>query len=301
MRDFFVSGSVVAETVAPVYQINDGNPDPARFDATLEADAQLARSLTGLVIFNYGPPLWRVGETDLKHETEEGGPTRAAALAAFVASVPRITLPAGTILYRIRRNPEPDETIVTAAAFDPPPETVSRSQGRWDDGGTPILYASDDIELCLHECRVALADEIVVATLRCERELTLLDLAARIPNDARTPFEDPNIFAHFLSISREAQWLDRSRSVAVAARSAGLGGIRYASYYAQAKREQAALNVALFGKPLADGELALQSVNRIRLSDARYGYDFGPVLYHDSTMKAELDAILRRLDGPAAN
>jgi hypothetical protein len=294
MHSFFVSGSYIAETMASVYQINDRNPDPARFDTTLETDAQLACKLTGRVIFHYGPPLWRVGETDLKSECDLGGAIRTAALESLITIVPRITLPAGARLFRIRRNPEPDETIATTAAFDPPPITVPRSPGRWDDGITPMLYASDDIELCLHECRVTLADEIVVATLSCEREITLLDLTADIPFGPSTPFEDPNIFAAFLSLSRDEKWLDHARSLSVVARDAGLNGIRYTSYYAQAKHDSSALNVALFGRPLAAGMISLQSVNRIRLTDARYSYTFGPVLYNDSAMKDEMKTLSER-------
>lgn len=281
VNTFFVNGSFVAETMAPVYQVNDRNPDPARFDPTLEIDAQLACSLTGQVIFHYGPPLWRVGETDLKSDFDEGGTTRSAALDSFIASVPRIVLPVGTTLFRIRRNPECDETIASASAFDPPPATVSRSAGRWDDGKAPMLYASDDIELCIHECRPTLADEIVVATLRCEQEITLLNLAADIPWPQNNPFEDPNIFAAFLSLSRHEEWLTHARTVATAAQNTGLGGIRYTSYYAQAKHDTSALNVALFGRPLSAGILSLRSVNRIRLTDARYSYTFGPVIYED--------------------
>ena len=45
IQAFFVSGSYVAETIAPVYQVNDCNPRPARFDATLDGDAKSACSL----------------------------------------------------------------------------------------------------------------------------------------------------------------------------------------------------------------------------------------------------------------
>ena len=290
MRTFFINGSYIAETMAPVYQMNDSNPNMARFDATLEADASLASALTGQIVFHYGPPLWRVGETGLKEEFDEGGARRAAALKFFISRAPRTILTPGTTLFRIRRNPEPDERIVTPQAFDPPPASVLSTHGRWDDGSAPVLYASDDIELCLHECRVTLSDEIVVGTLRCEREMVLLDLSAEIPHSATTPFEDPNIFATFLSLSRSEDFLDHARSVATAARQAGLAGIRYTSYYAQAKHSTSALNVALFGRPLQMGAFSLQSVNRVRIDDAQYQYAFGPVLYNDSQMQAELEA-----------
>lgn len=90
---FFVEGSYVAETMSPVYQVNDCNPDPARFDCTLDADARLACALTREVIFHYGPPLWRIGEVDLKRAFEEGGDERGTASAGFVASAPIVYTP----------------------------------------------------------------------------------------------------------------------------------------------------------------------------------------------------------------
>lgn len=282
---FFVAGSYLAETMAPVYQVNDCNPYPARFDATLDDDAKLASSLTAKVIFDYGPQLWRVGEVELKHAFDDGGETREAAARDFVAYAPRVELVAGTRLFRIRKNPKTDETITTAVAFDPPPQDVKRTPGRWDDGHSPVLYASDDIELCLHECRVLVADEVVVASLSTARPLTLVDLTAKFPLAGMTPFEDPNIFARFLSLSRHEQWLDHARAVARAAEAAGLDGVRYTSYYAQAKHHSDALNVALFGRLLEAGDLVIDAVNRVRLIDARYQFSFGPVLYHDSEME----------------
>lgn len=289
---FFVSGSYIAESMAPVYQSNSVNSDPARFDPTLEPDAQLARALTGEVVFHYGPPLWRVGEVNLKHEFAEGGEIRERAARGLVAAAHSMFLPVGTRLFRIRKNPKADESIVTPAAFDPPPAEIAREPGRWDDGSLPVLYASDDIELCLHECRVIVADEIVVATLQVARPLKLLDMTSQIEDGGPTPFEDPNIFARFLSLNRDADWLGYARTVSRAAHAAGFDGIRYTSYYAQAKHDASALNVALFGRPISEGALSLQSVNRLRVTDARYAYAFGPVLYRDSAMQGEIEAFI---------
>ena len=36
MHAFFVTGSFLAETIAPVYEVNYCNPHPAKFDATLD-------------------------------------------------------------------------------------------------------------------------------------------------------------------------------------------------------------------------------------------------------------------------
>jgi RES domain len=277
VQQFFVQGSLVVGTMAPIYEVNTKNPDPACFDPTLQLDASLASMLTGQTVFYNAPPLWRVGETNLKYECDKGGTARTSALENLVSRVPRLVIPSGTSLFRIRSNPELDVTIVRPEAFDPPPASVERVRGRWDDGSSPVLYASDDIELCLHECRVAVGDDIVVATLRFERDIKLLDLTADIACADPSPFEDLNIFAEFLSISRDENWLSYARSVAAEAQRCGLGGIRYKSYFAQAKQKTSSKNVALFGRPLAAGLLSLQSINNVRLADAQYKFALGPV------------------------
>lgn len=284
---FFVEGSYIAETFAPVYQVNSLNTSPAEFDPTLTTDAALACRLTGQVIFHYGPPLWRLGMTDHYYLFEAGGVQRLRAAEALVAAGSQLTIPSGSPLFRIRLNVKADEQITTAAAFDPPPAGVARDPGRWDELDHPVLYVADDIELCLHECRATIADEIVVATLHPTRDLRLLDLSLPIAAAPRTPFEDPNIFVGVMCRSR-GPWLDYCRAISRAARAAGYDGIRYESYYAQAKHARDSLNLALFGRPIENGLTAVGSVNRLRISDMAYRFEFGPVLYQDSQTRAEL-------------
>jgi RES domain len=37
--------------------------------------------------------------------------------------------------------------------------------GRLDSPGFPVMYASPDLEVCVHECRVTREDDLYVATL----------------------------------------------------------------------------------------------------------------------------------------
>jgi hypothetical protein len=285
--DFFVGGSYITGTYAPVYQVNERQTHPGIFDPTLASDAELVRHLTGLVVFDYGPPLWRIGRTELYDEFEAGGELQHWAAADLVKAANSIVVPAGSWLFRVRLNPKADESIATAAAFDPPPPAIQRTPGRWDDPGHPVLYVSDDVELCLHECRVTISDEIVVATLSSVRDLRILDLSSPILWDARTPFDDPNVFVGIMCRSR-GSWLEYCRIISRITHDAGYDGIRYVSYYAQAKHAPQSLNLALFGRPINDGVLGLESVNRIRIADVTYQFGFGPVLYRDSASEAEL-------------
>jgi hypothetical protein len=298
--DFFVSGSYITGTFAPVYQVGQLNPDPPTFDTTLASDANLACNLTGLGIFHYGPPTWRVGCGELQEEFEAGGELRYWAARDLVKAVECTVVPIGSPLFRIRVNPKRDESISTSAAFDPPPPTVQREPGRLDDRDHPVLYVSDDIELCLHECRVTISDEIVVAKLSPVRELRILDLCAEIKWSGGTPYQDPNIFVSFIFRNR-GNSLEYCRAISRAARDAGYDGIRYVSYYAQAKHHPKSLNLAIFGRPISMGLLRLASVNRVRISDMTYAFQFGPVLYRDTASEARLAEMVKGLTNPLPN
>lgn len=293
--EFFVYGSYITETFAPVYQVNRSNSYHATFDLTLSSDAALASRLTGLVIFDYGPPLWRLGMTEHFHEFEAGGETRRQAAEGIVTAAPSVSIPTSATLFRIRLNARADEGINTAAAFDPPPVSMLREPGRWDELDFPVLYLADDIELCLHECRATIADEITVATLQPSRELNLLDLTGEIASVGADPFQDPNIFVGIMCRSR-GTWLDYCRAISRAARAAGYDGIRYTSYYAQAKHAAASLNLAIFGRPLEEKLLKINSVNRLHISDVSFRFKFGPALYHDSATDAELVSMIEKLE-----
>lgn len=283
MTDFFVVGSYLVETYASVYQINNNNPNPARFDKTLARDAALSSHLTGSVVFDYGPPMWRLGATNHYYAFEEGGERRKQAAQNIIAAAKKADIHSGTMLYRVRLNPVADESIATPSVFDPPPSSIRREAGRWDELESSVLYVADDIELCLHECRTTIADEIVVATLSPNRTLKVIDLSSPIEETGPTPFDDQNVFVGIMCRSR-GRWLDYCREISREALAAGYDGIRYASYYAQSKHDYKSLNLAIFGRPLQEGLLELKSVNRLRITDMTYKYDFGPVLYRDSAV-----------------
>ena len=279
--EFFVQGSIAPETLAPIYQVNRLNPCPARLDPTLAADAGTLREVSGLVVFDYGPPLWQLGRTDHYDAFANGDPDEVA--DEMVRGGTATAIPAGTAVYRIRRNLEVGPDVLDPATFDPPGDHIARQPGRWDDLGSPVLYVSDDVELCLHECRVALSDEIVLATLVAARELNLLDMSEGLATTGPTPFGNGALFADFMSRSRREDWLGICRAMSAAARRAGYDGLRYSSYYSFAMNAGAGLNLALFGRPLAEGTLTLRSVNRVRLTAVSYGYALGPALYQDDS------------------
>lgn len=69
--------------------------------------------------------------------------------------------------------------------------------------------------------------------------------------------------------------------IAEAIRHADYDGFKFKSYYSQVKTEPL-FNIALFGHPIAEGKLKLESVNRVKLEQVSYVYSFGPV-FEDQT------------------
>jgi len=273
---FFVDGSVVAETLAPVYAVGAGDIPAAELDGSLVRDAATIRGLVDSSIFHNAPPLWRLGYTNHYHALREADPAKADALLTKGHAV---EIAADTLLYRVRLGMLTGPRLLDTDSFDPPPDHIARSWGRWDDGALPILYVADDIELCLHECRTAISDEITLATLRTRCPLRLLDIAAGFDDNGGTRFDDGQLFADFLSRSRGDTWFAITRAVAQAAARAGYDGLRYYSYYSFTMEKCSGLNLALFGRPIADGKLEIASVNRVRITDVHYGFRLGPVLY----------------------
>lgn len=74
------------------------------------------------------------------------------------------------------------------AEYDSPPIALA-GKGRLDSPGFPIMYGSQDIDVCIHECRASTDDDIYVATLEPKRNLRLLDLLISLLEEDVTEFE----------------------------------------------------------------------------------------------------------------
>lgn len=276
-RQFFVYGSVLAETLAPVYNIGEVDFGLATLDPTIASDAILLKDVTGLTVYDNAPPLWRLGYTTHYHQFKQGSITSAA--DALVKTGEECIVDTSMDLYRVRLNMPTGPTLLDPETFDPPPDEMVRIPGRWNADTTPVLYVSDDVELCVHECRATLSDEIVLASMRPTRPLRVLDVSAGFGSPSDDRFEDGQMFADFMSRSRSGEWLDICRAVGASAKKAGYDGVKYTSYYSFAMDEESGTNLALFGRPIAEGKLALHSVNRLRMEAVKYRVIFGPALY----------------------
>jgi hypothetical protein len=274
MQNFFMHGSVPQDIGgwAPVYWWTDDiKRDDTAFDRTLLDDYFLIKSELGVCVFHYAPALWRLGLTTQYDELEKADPS--ATLKYIVQSGTEKLIAPGSRIYRVRLNPP---AVSAKGMFDTPPLSAKKDFGRFDDVGTPIFYGAFDIETCLHECRVALVDEVILATFEAAKPLLVLNLFDAIagprPPD---PWNSVEILMNKLC-SSSANEYKKCRTIAQAVLNAGYEGILVRSYYSQVKDKPLA-NILLFGFPEAAQKIKLHSLNRIKLDKVEYAFTFGPV------------------------
>lgn len=293
---FFVWGSLWRADygATPLIQFNDKRRTEIDFPSWLRPDLAIFEDTLGVGFFHYGPRLWMVGEVEPLRDLQDDE-ARPKAIERILREYPVRTLGPDTTLYRIRKSPvSPEEP----GEYDSPPEGMPGA-GRLDAPGNPLLYASPDLEVCVHECRVAAEDETYVAALEPEKDLRLLDLSALIPEKA-TEFESLDMAIHMLFLAGPHSY-PIARDIALAARRSGVDGLVYPFYFSllrlgvmpfktvygishrripQYQKYEAATavpNVAIFGYPIRSGSLAVKSINKLVLSRVSYEFRFGPV------------------------
>jgi len=277
-QQFFVSGTYTrteygGASVLTFSQWHCGTPE-VQFPTWLKADASLIKEKLGIGLSVYGPALWRLGEENEPLNALKHAETQHQAAVDVVRRFPHRSLDIGTTFYRLRKGVE-WEKISEPSQYDAPP-VEHRGEGRLNGPDFPLLYGSQDLQICVHECRVTKADECYLATLRITQPLVLLDLCTDIGGDGRTPFESLTLAIQFI-FSAEIHSYEIAQAIAKAARCAGLDGIIYPSYFSSV-RGDAIPNIGLFGYPLADGNVELLCINRLLLDTAHYGVSLGPCL-----------------------
>lgn len=295
---FFVRGTTARFEYggAPRVQFNRQQTTSINPSSWLEPDIALFEAMLGVGFFHYGPRFWMFGEIE-PLKSLRNTHSRSTIIRRILAEYPTIEVPPGNSLYRIRKHPErPDSTD----EYDSPPEQHLGAH-RLDSSGFPVLYASQDLELCVHECRATAEDELYVATLAARNRLQLLNLAALIEEDV-TEFESLDLAVHMLFLAGTHSY-DISRDIARAAQSAGFDGLAYPSYFSLLRTgatpflttlgmshrtipryrpiEQALVipNLAIFGRPITDGRLDVRCINRLMITRVDYDLLFGPVKF----------------------
>jgi hypothetical protein len=306
-RQFFVRGSITRPQYggAPVLQINNQQTTSMHAPSWLNSDLRLIEKTLNAGIFHYGPRMWMVGEVEplkaLQHPS-----SRADVIEQIIDAFPGRLLGTDECFYRLRKAPEFPGDF---AQYDaPPPEFLG--QGRFDSAKLPVLYGSQDLEVCVHECRVTAEDELFLATLVPKRTLRLLDLAEPLWEEAVTEFESLDLAVHMLFLATQHSY-PISRDIAIKAHESGFDGLVYPSYFTllrtgsipfetthgiwdrrlprgrERARQNIVSNLALFGRPISEGTVSVKCINRVALNKVDYLLSFGPLLVDasDSTVK----------------
>lgn len=244
-----------------------------RFPRWLEKDAHLIEDKLQVGLFLYGPPLWRVGGIE-PLERLQRSKTRVAEIESVLSKFPERTLREGQYFYRVRKNLAKEDEA-NPSQYDAPSKLMIKSHGRLDSRGLPCLYGSENLEICLHECRVSIPDVCFVASIRTLGSLRMLDLTAEPTEPFQTEFESLNLAMRFL-FTAESQSYEITRAIARFARKKGFDGIYYPSYFSLVKSERVP-NIALFGFPIRDRKVEVICINRAMLKSSSYELTLGPI------------------------
>ena len=246
--------------------------------------------------FAYEPRFWLFGEVEpLKRLREET--SRSGEIERILREYRTTTLAEEDRFYRVRKNPRVPSDV---SEYDSPLSPVS--DGRLDTQTGSVMYGSGDLDICLHECRVSAEDDLFVATLRPRRKLELLDLS-RLLDEPRevSEFESLDLAVNMLFLAGEHSY-PVTRAISRAVQEAGFDGMAYPSYFSMLRNgvkpfettfgishrkiphyrkfedSKISPNYAIFGRPIEDGLVQVQCINRVVLSTVTYSVHFGPAL-----------------------
>lgn len=293
---FFVRGTIVRTEYggSPRIQFNERQQPHLQGPSWLESDIRLLESKLDIAFFEYGPRLWMVGEVEpLKSLQDENG--RDKIIDRILKEYPVVELTTDRVFYRLRRNlarPGLEDE------YDSPPQHYL-GNGRLDSPQCPILYASEDIEVCLHECRVSAEDELFVASISPAHSLRMLDLTELLEEETNE-LESLDIAVNMLFLAGDHSY-PICRSIAMAVEQAGYDGLIFPSYFSllrtgaipfettygishrrvplmrDTEKSKVVPNIALFRRPIREGRVRVKSINRVILGTVRYGVQLGPV------------------------
>jgi RES domain len=247
---FFVRGTLVRAEygAAPVLPFNEYHHRKTEIEVNerLLRDANLLGEAAGVGFFHYGPRLWMLGEVEPLKALHDAS-TRDHVVERILKEFPERTLSPSQRILRLRRNPNPP---TEPSEYDAPP-VGQRGNGRIDAEDFPVLYASQDVEVCVHECRVTVEDDLYMATLTPLRDLRLLDLTAVLEEDV-TEFDSLDMAVHMLFHAAPHSYA-ACRDIATAASRAGYDGVAYPSYFSTVRT--GAIPEAFF--PIGPGQMII--------------------------------------------
>jgi hypothetical protein len=298
---FFVRGTIhkCEYGGAPLIQFNSQHFNNSDIDVSpwLIDDVRLIEQAGEIGLFYYGPRFWMLGEVEpLKSLQKED--ERDEMIEKVLMEYPVRELTEKESFYRLRINPKYSHEF---GEYDTAPD-VYLGNNRFDDIDFPVLYASPDLELCLHECRTTVEDDIFVAKLVPMQKLRVLDLTALIEEDGVTEFDSIDIAIHFLFLASKHSYRI-CRQIAKKVKEKGLDGVIYPSYFSYIRtgafpfetvygisirrfpqfknyaQAQSIPNVALLGRPIKENKVVVECINKVVINKIGYDISFGPAFH----------------------
>ncbi|WP_282116989.1 RES family NAD+ phosphorylase [Cellulophaga baltica] len=258
---------------SPLIQYNEYQKTDVDFGKYLNGDIKIFEDSLKIGFFYYAPRLFMLGEIEpLKklENTEES----ISVLNEIIEKFPTVILTTKDYFYRLRTNPEFPHL---ESEYDSPPIQFSGT-GRLDNKDFNVFYGSKNIEICFHECRVSIIDNTYIAKLRPIKNLKLLNLNSII-NETNTEFESLGLSIHFI-FRAENHSYEICRRIARFVFDNGFDGIIFPSYFSKVKGETIP-NIALFGKPITDNKINVESIDRALINTVKYDYSFGPLIIEE--------------------
>lgn len=274
-NSYFVNGSYnsVEYGGSPVLIMMDGdNSSDYKVHRSLEHDIRLILKKKNMTPTAYGPAMWRVGITEwMERLTSKNWKKRDSAVKELIDRCSVKNLDIVSQFYRIRTKLE---DAIDERDFDAPPSQKYKG-GRFNVREGVVFYASFDVETCIHECRVSMEDMLYVATLEPCRTLCLLDLCDVNESETEyTPFEDlPLAVKQIFGAGEHSYGI--TRTISKFAKMQGFDGIVYPSYF-NSVRNEPFVNIALYGQVIKNKIVRVKSIDRIRLDQVEYKFDYGP-------------------------
>jgi hypothetical protein len=295
---FFVQGTTIKAEYgfAPLIQFNEYqyNQKEIEYPSDLVKDIELLEKSGKIGLFYYAPREWMIGKVEPLKLLQTSDKCEEI-IDRIINNYPLVELTSADPFYRIRINPE---VPLDNLEYDAPPDKFL-GNGRFDDIDFPILYGSPDLELCIHECRITAEDNLFIGKLSPIKTMKLLDLSEMI-SDEIYEHESLDIAIHLLFLAGNHSY-KISRSIAKKAKMSGFDGIIYPSYFRNKRTGVMSLetmhgisirnlpplkdyaksldipNVAIFGRPINDGRIKVECINRLFINKVIYDVSFGPV------------------------
>ena len=296
---FFVRGTIkkIDYGGAPIIQFNEQHYKQSNVTVSkwLKNDVKLIEELGEIGLFYYGPNFWMLGEIEPLKSLQDNA-TQKKTIEDIINKYPSQQITSNSYFYRLRINPQKPKEY---SQYDSAPEK-HLGGNRFDSKGFPVLYGSTDLELCIHECRTTVEDEIYVAKLRPNQTLKLLDLSHVLQEDVNE-YESLGIAIYFLFLAKKISY-DICRKIALVAKERGFDGIIYPSYFSHIRtgtypfetlyglsvrkipqlkeyaESQIIPNLALFGRPVKEEKISITSINKLLLNKISYDISFGPII-----------------------